>query len=137
MFDTDGSIFCQKDYTKYADDFNSKYHTKARIRIGLISGKLIDQTYKLCKENKFRCIKRIKKRGFSYHRNCSDVHILEINEIDSINRWFRELIPSNQKHLTKYKIWKKFGFCPPKTTLAQRKDILKNRLDPYKLYEQG
>ena len=134
LFDTDGCIFCQKDYTKYADKFNSKYHTKIRIRIGCISSKLIDQIFILCKKYGFKVVRRTIKRGFSYHRNRCDTHILEINELNSINRWFNELKPANPKHLTKYKIWKKFGFCPPRTSIQERKDILKNTLDPYKLY---
>jgi hypothetical protein len=135
--DADGCIFCQKDYTKYANDFNSKYHSKIRLRISSISKTLIDQLFILCKKHGFRCVKRTLKRGFAYHRNCSDAHILEINEIKSIHRWFKELSPSNPKHTTKYLIWKKFGFCPPCTTIQQRKDILKNKLNPYYLYKQG
>ena len=134
LFDTDGCIFCQKDYTKYANEFNSKHHTKIRIRIGCISSKLIDQIFVLCKKYGFKVVRRTVKRGFSYHRNRCDTHILEINEIKSIGNWFDNLKPSNPKHVTKYLIWKKFGFCPPKTTLKQRKDILKNTLNPYKLY---
>ena len=137
LFDTDGCIFCQKDYTDYANKFNSKYHTKIRIRIGCISSKLIDEVFILCNKHGFKCVKRVYKRGFDYHRNRSDIHILEINEIASINRWFKELKPSNPKHITKYLIWKRFGFCPPNTTISQRKQILKNKLNPYSLYKQG
>jgi len=137
LFDTDGCIFCQKDYTKYADKFNSKYHTKIRIRIGCISKLLIEQVFDLCKQHGYRVIKRTIKRGFSYHRNRSDIHILEINELKSINKWFKELKPSNPKHITKYLIWKNFGFCPPNTSIEQRKEILKNELNPYDLYMQG
>jgi hypothetical protein len=134
LFDTDGCVFCQKDYTKYANEFNSKYHTKIRIRIGCISSKLINQVSELCENQGFRVTKRILKRGFSYHRNRSDTHILEINELNSVDNWFNKLKPANPKHTTKYQIWKKFGFCPPRTSIQERKDILKNRLNPYNLY---
>ncbi len=137
IFDTDGCVFCQKDYTRYANIFNSNYHSKIRIRICSISQKLIEQIFSLCKKYDFRCVKRMLKGGFSCHRNRSDIHILEINEINSIHRWFQELKPSNPKHNTKYLIWKRFGFCPPNTKIKQRKDILKNKLNPYKLYKRG
>lgn len=35
----------------------------------------------------------------------------------------------NPVHLTKYDIWKKFGFCPPRTKLQQRIDILEGKID--------
>jgi len=134
LFDTDGCIFFQKDYTKYAKDFNKKYHTKARIRISSISFNLIDQIFELFNRLNYRVTKRKIKRGFSNNRNNNDVYILEMNEIKGIDRFFVELQPGNQKHLTKYRVWKKFGFCPPNTTLKQRKEILKNKINPYRLY---
>ena len=79
FFDTDGGIFCQKDYTKYADEFNSKYHTKLRLRMSSISAKLIEQIFSLLNELNFRCRKRTIKRGFRYNRYNNDVHIIEIN----------------------------------------------------------
>ncbi len=136
FFDADGSIFCQKDYTKYANEFNSKYHAKIRLRISSISLELIEQMYQLCNKCQFQCVKRTIKRGRIYGRNCNDVHIIEINHLKSIKRWFEELKPSNPKHNTKYLIWKKFGFCPPHTKIAQRKEILKNSLNPYLFYKQ-
>ena len=134
VFDTDGCIFCQKDYTKYANTFNAKYHVKARLRFTSISKNLIEQVMDLMKGLGFRCSKRRIKRGFSNDRNNHDVFILELNKLDGIKRFFEELKPSNPRHVTKYLIWKKFGFCPPKTTISQRKDILKNVLNPYELY---
>jgi intein/homing endonuclease len=136
LFDTDGGIFCQKDYTKYANEYNSKYHTKIRLRFTTVSKKLNEEIFKLMKGLGYRCVKRTIKKGYQNGRNNNDVQILEINEIDSIKKFFKEIKSSNLKHLTKYLIWKKFGFCPPKTTLSQRKDILKNIIHPYDLYKQ-
>jgi hypothetical protein len=133
FFDTDGCVFCQKDYTKYAKEFESKYHTKIRIRISSVSKKLIEEVFLLCKKCGFRCVKRVK---IINRVNRADVHILEVNEIKGIHRWFNELKPSNPKHTTKYLVWKKHGFCPPYTTIKQRKDILKKKINPYKLYKQ-
>jgi len=135
LFDTDGTIFCQKDYTKYANEFNAKYHTKIRLRFSTVSLKLANQIHSLLKRLRFRVVKRMLKRGcIQYGRNNSDVYIIEINELKSINNFFKNLKSNNPKHITKYKIWKKFGFCPPNTTIKQRKDILKNRINPYRLY---
>lgn len=134
FFDADGSVFCQKDYTKYANDFNSKYHCKIRIRMSSVSIELIKQIQKLCDKFGIKCVVRTIKRGHIVERNCQDVNIIEINSIEHVNQWFNEVKPSNGKHTTKYLIWKKHGFCPPYTTIKQRKDILKNKLNPYTLY---
>jgi len=134
FFDADGCIFCQKDYTKYANVFNSKYHSKARLRVSSISPKLIEQLFGLLQELDFRCTKRVIKKKFSNNRNNSDVHILEINRLGNIKRFFEDIQPKNSKHITKYTIWKKWGFCPPNTTIIQRKDILKKNINPYDLY---
>ena len=45
FFDTDGGIFCQKDYTAYAKEFDKKFHTKIRLRMSSISGKLIKEIF--------------------------------------------------------------------------------------------
>jgi len=137
LFDTDGSISCQKDYTKYADRFNSYYHTKIRIRLTSISHLLINETSKILKELNYRCVTRTIKRGYSNRRNNHDVNILEINRIPNIKRFMEEISPENLKHITRYDVWKRFGFCPPHTTISQRKDILKNKLNPYNLYKRG
>lgn len=136
IFDTDGSIFAQKDYTKYSDSFNSRYHTKARIRITSISKKLIDELATILSSLNFRYTIRSRDAGFRHHRNNNTSYYLEINSIKDVHRFFKQIKSKNPKHITKYKIWKRFGFCPPKTTLSQRKDILKNSLDPYKLYAE-
>jgi len=136
LFDTDGCIFCQKDYTKYATEFTSRYHSKIRIRFSSISEKLISQISKIMDSLNFHSIKRELKRGWSNNRNNHDVYILEINRLEDIRKFFESKIPKNQKHITKYLIWRKFGFCPSKTTIEQRKQILKNKLDPYIFYKQ-
>ncbi len=114
LFDTDGGIFCQRDYTKYADEFNFKYHTKIRLRFTTISKKLNDEIFKLINNLGYKGVKRTIKKGFENNRNNHDVQILEINRINSIKRFFKEIKPSNPKHMTKYLIWEKFGFCPKK-----------------------
>ena len=39
----------------------------------------------------------------------------------------------NPVKLTRYLVWKKFGFCPPHTNLQQRKDILNGKLNIYNI----
>ena len=136
LFDTDGCIFFSRDYTKYATEFTSKYHSKVRIRISSISKRLMTQTEKIVNKIGIHCIKRELKRGWANNRNNHNVYILEINRIEDIKEFFDGRISKNPKHVTKYKIWKRFGFYPPKLTVEQRKQILKNELDPNIFYKQ-
>jgi intein/homing endonuclease len=134
IFDTDGGISCQKDYTKYAKNFDKNYHTKARIRISSVSKNLIDEIFSLLEKLDYRCTKRKRVPKQTPLRKNNTVYILEINSKESLHRFFKEIRPSNKRHTTKYLIWKRWGFCPAKTTLKQRVNILKNHLNPYNLY---
>lgn len=131
-------FFVNETNTKYAKEFDSKYHSKIRLRISNISKKLIYDTNELCKKCGFDVVlRRIKRGRIMNNRNCKDVYILELNQMKGIKKWFEQLNPSNKKHKTKYLVWKMFGFCPPKTTVKQREEILKKKLNPYILYKQG
>ena len=136
FFDTDGGIFCQKDYSKYAKDFDRRYHSKIRLRMSNTSGKLMKQIFAMLHKENFNPILRIRKGGRRNNRNNNDIHIIEINSKNKIIKFFKEIGTSNLRHKTRFDIWKRFGFCPPRTTIFQRKDILKNNLDPYDLYKR-
>ncbi len=84
FFDTDGSIFCQKDYTKYAKEFDSKYHSKIRLRINGISSKLMEQCFRVLKKTGYLPTKRSIEEGFKNNRNNSKKYIIEINRISHI-----------------------------------------------------
>ena len=102
-----------------------------------ISFRLIEDVFLLCKKIGLRITKIKLKGGLKHNRLCNEVYLLNINELKSIEKWFKEIRPSNPKHITKYLVCKKYGFCPANTTIKQRKEILKKRLNPYTLYKQG
>lgn len=54
---------------------------------------------------------------------------ININGTKAIDLWMSKIGFNSPKHLTKYLIWKKYGFCPPNTNLLQRKEILNGKLD--------
>ncbi len=60
---------------------------------------------------------------------------LHLNGIKPLKVWMEKIGFNSPKHLTKYLIWKKYGFCPPNTNLTQRKDILDGKLDINKIYK--
>lgn len=135
-FDTDGNFSCKRCYGKYDNKFRKKYHCQPRIEIVSISKNLILQTYYILNTLGITPSKvSVRKGGFICNKKCQDAYRIRIDKLGDIKLWFEELrLSSNPKHITKYQIWKKFSFCPPKTTLNERKEILNNSLDPYSYY---
>lgn len=64
-------------------------------------------------------------------------HSIYLSGRKNLDLWIKKIGFKNPKHITKYLIWQKFGFCPPKTTLTQRYSILNEKLDPYSFYSPG
>jgi hypothetical protein len=56
-------------------------------------------------------------------------HFISISGSDGLERWMRVVGIKNNVKLSRYFIWKKYGFCPSKTTFKERKDILNGKLD--------
>lgn len=61
-------------------------------------------------------------------------HRIGIYGRKNLEKWMNLIGFSNPKHLTKYHIWKKFGYCNPKTRIDERLKILSTsstqRVDP-------
>lgn len=130
LLDTDGSIYCDKNHSIK----NPVYHTKIKLSICNTSKNLIYEVNKLL--NKLK-IKNFIKYQKSKNKLWKDSYYIMVDAGINVKRWFDIIGSKNPKHITKFDIWKKFGFCPPRTTLEQRKKILKNRLNPYSLYTRG
>lgn len=126
LFDTDGSItFQRKD--------KNLVHKYPIIKIGLKSKKIIKQLSNLLSLNKFsHCtlydFKKPLKNKIFFGNN------IYISGKKNLKRWMNLINFSNPKHLTKYQIWKKFDFCPPYTTIEERRKILKGEINPYSYY---
>ena len=50
---------------------------------------------------------------------------IDINGKKNLEKWMAEIGFSSPKHITKYQIWKKCGYCPPYTTLQERREVLR------------
>jgi intein/homing endonuclease len=135
IFDTDGSFYCKKAYGKYDKNWTKKYHCKSRIQFRLTSKDLIKQIGVLLKRLNidFRTSRR--EGGFICKKKCSPSYILNIWKINCVNKWFKEIGSNNPRQITRYLIWKKYGFLPAYTNLIQRKEMLSGNLDPKNFYE--
>ena len=126
FLDTDGTVSCQRNYSIK----NNKFHTQIRIQLSCCSKNLMKEIYELIKIMGFKCMLREEKRRAGWR----NTHLVKIAGGIQVNKWFDLIGSKNPKHITKYLIWKEFGFCPPYTNLEQRKQILKKDLSPYSFY---
>tara|TARA_Y100000310_G_scaffold345502_1_gene465706 strand:+ start:8488 stop:9303 length:816 start_codon:yes stop_codon:yes gene_type:complete len=62
---------------------------------------------------------------------------IEINGKENLEKFMKLIGFSSPKHITKYEVWKRFGFCPPYTTLAERRNMLAGKLDPLEYYSKN
>lgn len=74
------------------------------------------------------------KAGYVHYRTVQDSYQLRIRKLDQVIKWFDVIGSSNPRHQTKYEVWKKFGFLPPRTSIIERKAMLCGQLDPYSWY---
>ncbi len=130
IFDTDGSLtFDRRHKGKYIE-FKMKYHYYPRIILSTVSEKLHKQCSVLLKNLNIHHTTQIYK---SDDIKNTRYRIWVFGETQ-IQKWFKIVGCKNISKLTRYYIWKKFGFCPPNTTLKQRKMILKGQLNPKSFY---
>ncbi|MFH1587654.1 MAG: LAGLIDADG family homing endonuclease [Candidatus Diapherotrites archaeon] len=122
LFDTDFSLSFQKKH--------KNRHYYPYIAGSLNSEKIIDQTASILKKMGFKPIKRVEIR-----KEKNKQYALKIIGYKQLEKWMDKISFRNPKHMTKYLVWKKFGFCPPHTTIQERKLILENKLDPNSFYE--
>lgn len=122
LFDTDGNIY-------YKRNNNSKSLLNV---VGIVS---ITTTSKALSEDVSVLLSTLEIKHYVEHRK--PIHkqkkdYYKIQVYRPHHRKFMALIGThNPKHLTKFEMGEKFGFCPPRTTLEQRKQILKGELSPF------
>lgn len=113
LFDTDGNLFFRKSY-QGINKFNKNYNHYPIIKLITTSKFLAEDIIKMLHEMDIL---------FNYHIRDSReihegrVHILTVSGIDGLERWMDLVGMKNSVKYTRYLIWKKFGFCPPNTTL--------------------
>ncbi len=129
IFDTDGGIWCNKNYSEK----NPTYHKQIVLGITLCSKELISEIGGLLTNLN---INHYITTYTPKNKNWQQTHTLRITGKRLIN-WFEIIGLENKKHITRFKIWERFGFCPPKTTLNERERILMGNLDIHDYYDNA
>ena len=124
FLDTDGCVSCQRNYSIK----NNKLHTQIRIYLSCCSKNLMGEIYGILQGLGFKCTLKEDKRT---RKGWNNFYSIKVSGGVQANKWFKLIGSKNPKHITKYQIWKSFGFCPPYTTLEERKEIIKKEIPPY------
>ncbi len=107
LFDTDGCLVFDKQH--------KDIHYYPRIEIKMLSCPMREQLLSILSD-----------RGFRYITSPQPNEGLRIqmNGKKIFERWMKDIGFNNQKHVSKYDVWSKFGYYTPNTTLKERIDIL-------------
>ena len=127
IFDTDGSIT----FKKYKG-----YHSKPVINLPMKSEIFIFQLVELLNELGIDVVHYWEKYYYPKRDKLYSRRRLYINGKKKLAKFLDLIGFRNPKHLTKVRIYQKFGFCPPNLPYKKRLDILGGRLDPYSFYDK-
>ena len=129
IFDTDFYLgFKNKNNTVHSYPF-IELNVKSKPLVETISNIL----NKIGISNSITSSKRFDKR----FGKTIEMHSVTTRGRKNINRWFELIGSRNPNYLSKYFIWKKFGFCPPNLNYNQRKEILNGNRNPLDFYKNS
>lgn len=132
LFDTDGSIYFSRSHFKTKkESFFTIFHYKPKIKLATISENLILTVYQMLLDLGYypRLRKPARQR---INENIMYGVVLDLKA--DVNKWINEIGFKNEKHVSKIKLWQKYGFVPPYTKLKDRNLIIDDKLDPLSYY---
>ncbi|MBS3165963.1 hypothetical protein J4444_02470 [Candidatus Woesearchaeota archaeon] len=122
LFDTDESIyFCKSNVKTKNPTFCNTFNYKPKIKVATISKDLMEYVFNLLLELGFS------PRYYAPRRqriNENIMYSIVMDTTPNVGKWITEIGFKSPKHNTKIEVWKKFGYCPPHTTLKQRTNLL-------------
>ncbi len=125
LYDTDGCLNFQRRYGNNVP-FKKTHNVYPRIIFSTVSeglrldlAKLFDFIGMQCRVQTYLPLKR----------NWSPVFKFWIYGEKYLERWVKEIGFKNIVQMTRYRIWKKYGHCPPNMSLDERIQILKGTYD--------
>ena len=116
LFDTDGTIYFDKN-----NSAKIRVNNRPIIKLGTVSEKLNNQVFDLFVKMNFHPRKKVPYKG---KRDKNKVYTVLLYRKNDILRYIEEIGFKNPKHYTKWSVFKKLGYCPPYTTLRERRKLL-------------
>jgi predicted membrane protein len=127
LIDTDGSLTFKKKHK------NRHYYPV--LKLCLASKELIKQVNSLLMNLGFTTYTCFDVKRFDIRINKTTIiHEIYLYGNKNLEKWIKIIGFKNKKHLTKYLIWKKYGFYPPKISQEQRNKIIEGYLNPEIFY---
>lgn len=125
FFDTDGCLTFQKRYNENYSLFKRLHHIYPRIILSTTSERLasdIKEILEFLEIHYWEQIYQPKRKGWS------KIFRIWIRGVSMLERWVEKIGFKNPSKVTRYMLWKRFGFCQPNTTLEERLQILKKNI---------
>lgn len=111
------------------------FHNNPCISLGCSSKQLVLQIAKILKEIKITVSLTLDRKEYDKRTKKTYVrNYLYINGKKNLDKWMSSIAFHNPVQISRYLVWKKFGFCPPKTTLQQRLSVLKDNYSEFFAY---
>lgn len=126
VFDSDFSLTFKKKHKEFHYYPVIVLGVRSQLLISTVSELLDKIEISYCTYDRSRFDERINK--------VVEMKAIAISGVKNLEKWFELIGSNNFNNLSKYRIWKKYGFCPIETDVIQRKKILNGKLDPKKLY---
>ncbi|MFH1240100.1 MAG: LAGLIDADG family homing endonuclease [Candidatus Diapherotrites archaeon] len=120
--DTDFSVTFQKKH--------KNFHYYPAIIGSTVSKTLATQLKSLLIQLGFKPKVQVYFRKRTQHNE----YLIRLMGKNQLEKWFDIIGSNNPKHITKYNVWAKVGFCPPYTKIVQRQKIIEGHLNPKKFY---
>ncbi|MSR86311.1 hypothetical protein EXS74_02865 [Candidatus Woesearchaeota archaeon] len=130
FFAGDGCLSFDKRYGA-CKSILKEINTYPRIQINSASHEIIRQISQLLSQLEIKHFVDLCKK-----KKENEVDVLRVNVYgkERLEDWKLKIGFSNANHQTKYEIFKKYGFVPPRITLQERQKILVGRCDPRPFY---
>ncbi len=130
VFDTDGCITFDKRYSKDYILFKRKYHTYPRIILTTVSRNFFLDLQKLLKSLNIVFWTQIYTPRTPNYNKSFRIWVRG----NSAKEWMRIVGSENPIKLSRFLLWKKYGFCPPNTSYEDRVKMLNGEIDPRSFY---
>jgi intein/homing endonuclease len=131
LFDTDGNVNFRKSYGKYIEFKKTKNHYPS-INFTTVSSSLAKDLIEIFTSLDFKlCSLTYSPKNPKENKK----YIVNISGRYQLEKWINTIGIKNSVKLSRYLIWKKFGFCPTNTSFNERLSILNGKLDPNMFYK--
>lgn len=108
-------------------------HKYPVIQAAFASRALVEDLQKILLDLKFKPYTCMNVTVADGKGNPHKIHSLYLPGKNNLVKWYREIGFSSPITKTRFLVWKKFGFCPPYTTLNDRIKILSSDINPQEI----